>query len=203
MKVKICGITHPDDAVHAAGAGADFIGIIFASRSKRKVTLSEAKEIARAAKSHRSVPVGVFVEESVEQILSTCKECDLTTIQLHRILTAQELDLLKGLSVIQAISVREDGSVAEQPLLLPSFTPLFDCGKGGTGKTFNWKAFSPPQDRDWILAGGLNPHNVREAIALLKPCCVDVASGVEKPNSTRKDVRLVEDFIIKAKKEDL
>lgn len=172
MKVKICGITHPEDALHAAKCGADYIGIIFAKGSKRCVTPEQAEAIATAARKGGAVPVGVFVDAKSEDIKAICKRAKISTVQLYGVSGYPE-----GLDQLYVV----DG---ENP---------------GSGKTFDWKSFSPPKDIPWMLAGGLNPENVAAAIRLLQPYGVDVASGVEKPGSTRKDSQLVAAFIQNAK----
>jgi phosphoribosylanthranilate isomerase len=200
MEVKICGITHPKDAEHAAYAGADSIGIIFSSRSKRHVSLAQAMKIAQAARENGTEPVGIFVDETLAEILSICTSAKLQTIQLHGTRSQNHLFiLLKTFSIAYAIPVNIDGA-ASPPLKLPgNVIPLFDCLHGGTGQTFNWENFSPPKKTPWVLAGGLCPDNVVWAIQLLFPHGVDVSSGVEFTNSTRKDPCLVLDFIQAAK----
>lgn len=190
MEVKICGMTHPEDATLAAELGADYIGIIFASRSKRQVSVARAKEIAHAARESGAQPVGVFEEQTAAEVLAICKETGIQMIQAPSTVTTH-------FPLICAISVAMDGSYSKS--LPANACPLFDCLGGGTGTSFDWTRFSPPKNTPWILAGGLNPKNVAHAIALLKPSGVDVASGVELPNSTRKCPRLMEAFIRAAK----
>ena len=200
MKVKICGITHREDAKLAAESGADFIGIIFARGSKRQVTIETAKEIAQAARLANAVPVGVFVEESVEEIIDLCDSTQVKTVQLHRQLSEEELrELQSHFSVICAIPVRSDGTIESMHELPHDVTALYDFAMAGSGKSFDWKAFSPPKDIYWVLAGGLNPENVALAIGMLHPGGVDVATGVEMENSRRKDPALVKKFIRTAK----
>lgn len=203
MRVKICGITHPDDAIMAAQYGADFIGIIFAKRSKRYVEPSQARIIAEATFNAGAIPVGVFVEQTAEEILTICNEAVLFTAQLHGETPRKAIDQLQDdLNLIYAIQVEINGSIMEMPEL-PSFvTPLYDCLQGGSGMTFDWNAFTPPSNREWILAGGLTPENVSIAIKRLHPSIVDVAGGVELLNSSRKDPNLVKAFIQAAKKQE-
>lgn len=200
MEVKICGVTHPDDARMAVESGADYIGIIFATRSKRYVAPSHAKEIAEAALQAGATPVGIFVEQTSEEILQICNATGLTTAQLHGDTSRKALDLLQDhLKLIYAIQVEQNGSIKE-PFDLPSTViPLYDCLQGGSGITFDWNAFIRPYGRRWILAGGLTPENVADAIRLLQPSVVDVAGGVELSNSARKDPKLVKKFIQAAK----
>ncbi|BAE81209.1 N- (5'-phosphoribosyl) anthranilate isomerase [Chlamydia felis Fe/C-56] len=200
MKVKICGVTHPEDAEYAALLGADYIGMIFAEKSKRKTSLSMAKSITNTTKRLGAEPVGVFVEQTTDQIIAICEQTGIKTVQLHNSFPSGSLEkLLRDYSIIYAISVRENGDVCHPQSLPPKVIPLYDTEKGGTGKQFNWKAFSSPRDTFWMLAGGLNPANIEEAIATLHPNGVDVATGVEFPNKTRKDPDLLKAFIQSAK----
>jgi len=192
MKVKICGITDPQDAECAASLGADYIGIIFAEGSKRQVDVSAAKRIARAAIDYGAEPVGVFVDETPEEIFSICKETGIYRLQLHGEISRHALnDLVDDFSVIYTMP----SVLSKNNSIPPTVTLLYDNLKPGSGEPFDWTAFSPPANFRWMLAGGLNPMNVAEAIALLKPYGVDVATGVEFPNSTRKDPALVKAFI--------
>lgn len=163
-----------------------------------------AKEIAAVAKQLGAEPVGVFVDQTLDQIHSICQETGIQTIQLHGDITKQALHgLVDDYTVIYSISVEQNGFI-DKPLTLPnSVICLFDNPIGGSGVPFEWKSFSPPQLSTWILAGGLNPSNVAEAITLLRPSAVDVATGVEYPNTTRKNPKLLKAFIQAAKKENL
>src|SRR5690349_3009544 len=105
MKVKICGLTHPEDASYAAHLGADYIGLIFASPSKRRVSIPEAKKIAQAARQAGAQPVGVFLDATADEILSTCKETGLLIVQLGGA-SRQHLPLLqKHFSLLYAAHV--------------------------------------------------------------------------------------------------
>lgn len=200
MKVKICGMTHPDDAEYAARLGADYIGIIMADRSRRKVSLSVAKCIADVSRKVGAEPVGVFVDQTADQIISICTQTGINTVQLHGATSHQALHTILGYySIIYAVSVEKNGVISQTQTLPISVIPLYDHSNGGTGVPFDWMTFSPPKNTCWMLAGGLNADNIAEAIALLKPNGVDVATGVEFPNSTRKDPILVKAFIQAAK----
>lgn len=200
MKVKICGMTHPADAEYAALSGADYIGIIFSDISKHKVSLPLAQDIAYAARQAGAEPIGVFIDETASQIALICEKTGIHWIQLHGPIPQQDLPLLLGhYSIIYTLSVQKNGSLSHPMELPDSMTLLYDTLKGGTGIPFDWKTFSPPTNRCWILAGGLNPNNVEEAITLLQPHGVDVASGVEFPHTIRKDPALVKAFIQTAK----
>lgn len=200
IQVKICRVTHPEDAEYAAKLGADYIGIIFSKKSKYPISVSQGKEIAKAAKQGGAKPVAVFVDETLEEILSICKETEITTVQLHGNKSRAQMSFLtKDFTIFYVIPVNQDGSHSPIASLPEGVFPLFDCALAGSGKTFNWKTFHPPKDRIFILAGGLNPDNIATAIHLLHPSIVDVATGVEKKEMARKDLLLVKSFINTAK----
>ena len=200
MKVKICGITHPEDAEYAAHIGADYIGMIFADRSKRKVSLSVAKDIVEASKNLGGEPVGIFMNQTADEIASICEQTGLKTLQLHGTISQQALFILsRKYCILYAISGDKGGSVCPTHHLPSSVILLYDNSTAGSGVPFHWMTFSPPKNRCWMLAGGLTPENVAEAIALLNPYGVDVATGVEFPNSARKDPLLLTAFIQAAK----
>lgn len=199
MKIKICGITNSTDAEHAAKAGADYIGINFSRLSKRYVTQREGIDIAKAAIANGAEPVAVFVEETLEDIIRICSSTNIKMLQLHGNASKSCLhELITDFSIIYAHGINPDGSLAQSSnieMQVPEdILPLYDYLKGGSGKCFNWKAFTPPEKSRWILAGGLNPNNVCEAITLLNPYGVDVASGVES-ESRKKDPVLISKFI--------
>lgn len=201
MKVKICGVTHPQDAEYASKLGADYIGIIFCERSRRHVSAEVAKSIVNIVKQFGVEPVGVFSDHNDEQIHAICQQTGIQTIQLHGTKAKQALyALIDDYHVIYSIPVEKDGSVSELQRL-PKVTYLYDNSVPGSGKPFDWMNFTPPQSLPWILAGGLNPNNVEEAINLLNPAVVDVATGVEYPGSIRKNPMLLKDFLQAAKKE--
>lgn len=201
--IKICGTTSIEDALASVQAGADALGFIFAS-SPRRVTLQKAQEIIRELPATVE-RVGVFLNETVEQIRKTVMEVDLTGIQLHGNETALEIyseipeDRQDSLQIIKSIRVR-DGF--EKDLDAALATPwavdawLFDPG-AGSGKAFDWKAaraqLAERQGR-FILAGGLSPQNVEEAVRIFLPWGVDVVSGVEKEPG-RKDHEKLKAFV--------
>lgn len=206
IKVKICRVTHPDDAAKAADLGADYIGIIFSNKSKHPISITQGIEISNVVKKHGAEPVAVFVDESLEEILSICKQAGIKTIQLHGGTSGDHLlTLAKDFKVFYKVSSKLDGSMDFSTLgsLPKNVTPLFDYYKPGSGKTFDWNTFHPPKDLSFILAGGLNPTNVSMAIKQLHPAIVDVASGVEGTEKGRKDPLLLKMFIETAKQGNL
>jgi phosphoribosylanthranilate isomerase len=220
FRIKICGITNVADALAAADAGADAIGLNFYCDSKRFINVDQAQQIV-AASSDRTKPVGVFVNESVEAICYTCRASNLRTIQLHGdkrpdcvtlLISLHELGAsAPDLSIIRAHNfgargmeaVYEDmfdarGHAADALLVDTAVPGMY----GGTGQTLDWNRLVKFEDSigktPLILAGGLTPDNVAEAIRIVRPHGVDVASGVES-SPGKKDHAKVRDFVAAAR----
>jgi phosphoribosylanthranilate isomerase len=184
-RVKICGVTRVEDARMAWASGADALGLNFYPRSPRFVTAETAAVLARTRPALGAV-VGVFVNESPDIIRARVRECGLTAVQLHGD-EPPEACAGYGVPVIKALRVRgpEDverarayvgaGDVAT--LLLDGAAP----GYGGGGVGFDWSLVARLSDAGVpvLVAGGLNPSNVQQAVRATKPYGVDVASGVE------------------------
>lgn len=180
--VKICGLTRPQDVELACDLGAAYLGFNFAAESPRRVSPAAARELARAGKP-AAARVGVFVAESQALIREAIEAAGLDLVQIHRPLRETDLDLP---CPVLAVARLERGSAAapEERLLARCRLLLFDAevpGRpGGTGETLDWNALA---GRRWgvpvMLAGGLDPENVAEAIGRVRPAAVDVASGVE------------------------
>ncbi len=195
--IKICGVTRPGDAVFALRHGADMVGMIFVEGSKREVSIEVSKEIIKAVNEVGGISVGVFTSKSIDYICQICEETKITCAQIYEQFSEAEFAKLRGFcKIIYAVGVEE-----EEPIHHSSTGDfiLFDHKTPGSGKTFNWNHFTPPDDRSWILAGGLNPENVREAIDLLNPSGVDVSSGVEGSKFGIKDRELLKRFIEEVK----
>lgn len=190
MKIKICGFTNADDAFFAAQEGADFIGIIFAEQSKRRVTLEAAKKIVEKIRNTKAEPVCVFVEESLEEILSICKELQVKTVELHGKKAKLAAPHLENFCRIYAM---QSGEKVEEFLDPKRDYLLFDGPSPGNGQAFDHKTFSPPAHFRWFLAGGLTPENVQDAL-FLRPYGLDVASGVESAPG-KKDRAKVRAFL--------
>lgn len=196
MLVKICGITTSEAAEAAAAAGADFIGFVFAA-SRRKITPESAKMIARSLSSSVKT-VGVFVNETVEQMVNIAEYVGLDYLQLHGD-EGEAVSKQLPRPVIKAFSVK-DKSI-KNIMNYPCDYYLIDSPGGGTGKSFDWKLLDKfnLDASKLILAGGLNPENVQEAIRVVKPAGVDVSSGVETNGA--KDIKKIKQFIHAAKNE--
>ena len=200
VRVKICGITNVEDAMAAVEAGADALGFVFYEKSPRFVNpMSAAKIIGKLPPFIQTV--GLFVNEETEKINWTADYCGLDLVQLHGDESPEDcLDVNRR--VIKAF--RMQNSVSIEPLkdyqvcgyLLDAWCP--DC-YGGTGKSFNWEmAAAAGQYGRIILAGGLTPDNVVEAIVAVRPYAVDVSSGVESAPGKKVPVK-VKEFIRLAK----
>ncbi len=188
-KVKICGLTLPDDAARVSAAGADYIGLNFWPKSRRYLAPDRAALIAAAARAAGpALVVGVFVDAGVDEITAVMALSDLDIIQLHGSETPEELIAVATATrrpVWKAIAAGSRHAI-DRLETWPADAILLDTpspAKGGTGQTFDWaiaqeaRARSPA--RLLVLAGGLRSDNVAAAIGAVRPWAVDVASGVE------------------------
>lgn len=206
MKVKICGVCRPEDALLVAGAGADYIGVILAKRGPRHRSVLEAERIFDAAGA--LMRVGVFADQPLDELVQGCETLKLDVIQLHGGENAEyvaDAQRRTNCSVWKSISVDRIDDIERQ---IEGYADvanglLLDSGGGGTGRRFDWQAARAvremiPPNVSLILAGGLSADTVREAIETLGPDIVDVASGVEAKICEKSSV-LVEAFIKNAK----
>ncbi|MFK7802541.1 MAG: N-(5'-phosphoribosyl)anthranilate isomerase [Anaerolineae bacterium] len=214
-QVKICGLTNFEDAVVAADAGADFLGFILYPPSKRGITAADVTQIVKELRKRPNCPtlIGVFVNETPEYVFETITQCGLDLAQLHgeevpsqindpnAILHGRAYKALRPQSLMEAEADAE-WYIAESPGMWP--TILIDAYHpelyGGTGELSDWeigKAITKMTDGQ-MLAGGLTPDNVVQALIEVRPYGVDVASGVESSPGL-KDHNLVRSFIANAK----
>jgi len=200
VKIKICGITNLDDALTAVRYGADALGFVFYPQSPRAITPDKAKGIIKRLPPFVST-VGVFVDEDIDKLIEIVKETGLGVIQLHGSEDDGYCQVLNNLNkkVIKAIKVKDLTDL--EPLrhysvsafLLDTYSP---DSIGGTGRIFNWEiALEAKRFGDIILAGGLTPENIEDAIKMVQPYGVDVASGVEGNVKGKKDYRKLRLFI--------
>ncbi len=199
--VKICGITNVRDARLAARLGADALGFNFFKASTRYIRPERARAII-AALPPFVTSVGVFVDHAAEDVNEICRMCNLDVAQLHGEESPRVVDAVRGVRRIKAIRVRDEADVARcrryhvDAFLLDTWTPGMP---GGTGQAFRWPlARLAAEFGPVIVAGGLTPGNVEEAILAAHPYAVDVASGVESTPG-KKDKALMQAFIRKAK----
>lgn len=203
--IKFCGITRPSDAGHAARVGARFVGVILTD-SPRRVSPGKAREIYSAAGTAVS-GVAVFRNETTEDIAAVSAQSGAAVVQIHRAVGAAELEWLRSefegeiWTVVDAEPGNESSARAPADEYLGDGV-LIDAsvrGKsGGTGTTLNWSSLAPivsrvRRGRLLILAGGLTPLNVADAIMALGPDVVDVSSGIESSTGI-KDPAAMEEF---------
>ncbi|HIC05007.1 MAG TPA: phosphoribosylanthranilate isomerase [Nitrospirales bacterium] len=203
LRVKICGITNVDDALHAVDAGADALGFIFYPESLRCVTPDIVRRIIERLPPF-TTPVGVFVNEDRAVIQRVIKECGLSLVQLHGDESPDDC-LALGRPVIKAIRLRSRDDIIPMRKYAVSGFVLDACGDGiwgGTGKMIDWElAREATRHAPTMLAGGLTPDNVGRAVAEVRPFGVDVSSGVEI-SPGKKDFEKVRQFILAARKGD-
>lgn len=193
IRIKVCGLTRIEDARIAADLGVDAIGLVFWARSPRAVTLAQAAAIVRALPPFVTA-VGVFVNEAGAAIDRIVREAGLGAVQLHGDEPVDEWTR-PCVPVIKAVAADrgcDPDAVSGWPARV---TPLLDAGdaerRGGTGRTADWSvAARCARLRPIVLAGGLSPENVREAIAAVRPAAVDVSSGVEDEPGVKNAARL-------------
>jgi len=201
VRVKICGITNVEDALLAAEAGADALGFMFCESSPRYLSPAEASAIIRQLPPFL-FRVGVFVNATEDVIRRTVAECGLDRVQLHGDETPDfcrqlPVPVIKALRVKDADSLRALSGYDVIACLLDSFVPGVP---GGTGAAFNWELAlqAKASGQRIILAGGLTPDNIVQAVRKVQPYGVDVSSGVES-SPGKKDPAKVRMFIASAK----
>lgn len=196
-RVKICGITRPEDARAAAAAGADAIGLVFVDASPRRLDPERARAIVAVLPPFLKV-VGLFVDAPPAQVRAVLGAVPLDLIQFHgretpEFCRAFGRPYLKALRMGPGVDVAaEAGRYPDAAgLLLDSFHPQL---AGGTGETFDWSRVPRDLGRPLVLAGGLTPENVAAAVAAVRPYAVDVSSGVESAKGI-KDAAKVAAFV--------
>ena len=200
VRVKICGMTRSVDVQAAIRAGADALGFVFASRSKRVLDKPLAAELVAQVPAFIS-RVGLFMDQDSIEVVSILKQVPLNLLQFHG---NEDADYCRqfGLPYIKAVSMVSDQAVVQAvndysdaaALLLDSHAP---GGVGGTGAVFNWSLI-PAVSLPIVLAGGLTPGNVRQAVKQVEPWAVDVSSGVEDSPGIKNE-ELMRVFIKEAK----
>jgi phosphoribosylanthranilate isomerase len=199
-RVKICGITRPGDAMAAAESGADAIGLVFYSGSKRAVSLEQALAIRAVLPAFVSL-VGLFVNAEPDEIHRIQDAVHLDCLQFHGNESSEFCEQF-AVPYLKALRVRERQNPAAQVTLYRSACGiLLDSYEtdqpGGTGKTFDWSLAvrcANATDLPIVLAGGLTPGNVSRAIEQVQPWAVDVSSGVESEPGIKCPVRMSEFF---------
>lgn len=219
--VKICGVSEVTHARAAAALGADFVGMVFAP-SRRQVTLGQAKRIAGGLRNEgqplaktedahaleealgrrRPLLVGVFADQDADTINAICDDVGLDLVQLSGSEPWEVCEHIRR-SIFKCMKVR-DGETAEKLMVhvhegaIVLLDPYVEGTYGGTGKTLDWKEASRvARQTPTVLAGGLTPKNVGDAVRIVSPWAVDVSSGVETEGA--KDTEKIRAFIAAAK----
>jgi len=210
IRAKICGLTRVADVQAAVAAGVDAIGLVFYAPSPRAVTVPQAVELVQHVGPFVQV-VGLFVNASLAEVAQVLAQVPLDLLQFHGDESPEDCALIAkvtGRRFIKAIQMKPDLDVladitryraaGASGILLDAWHPDL---KGGTGHAFDWQSW-PTSDVPLILAGGLTPDNVRDAIATTQPYAVDVSGGVEqmdvtsgKPLKGVKDSQLMQRFM--------
>jgi len=216
-KIKICGLRRLENALAAAEAGADYLGIVFEPHSRRCVDMEDAKRLVHSF--HVQWPggepqwVGVFANQPLEEVNRILSYCDLDMAQLSGD-ESPEYCAQVVRPVVKVVHVRNDAPAAkvvkEVAIRLieyqkAGYTSMLDTYKegvlGGTGQAFDWAvARKLAREHSFLLAGGLNPENVAEAMRQVRPWGLDVSSGVE--TGGQKDAAKIADFIDKVRRTD-
>lgn len=200
MFVKVCGITRLEDAAHAVGRGASAIGFVLWPRSPRYVTPQQVRAIVDQLPAGTQT-IGVFVDEPVDGVRRAADIAGLSAVQLNDAALPADAGRI-GVPVFKVVTLADADQVAavwpeDVTLLLDAHDPV---RRGGTGKTVDWDAAAAiARRRRLVLAGGLTPANVGEAIARVRPFGVDVASGVEASPGV-KDAEKVTQFLASARR---
>ena len=197
MFVKICGITNEDDALFAVAMGADAVGFIFAP-STRQVSSQLVYDITRRLPPE-VLTVGVFKNEHPSRVIEIANRSGVKAVQLHgRETPEQTMEVARSVRYVIKVFDADSQHLASADRWGTDLVML-DSPGGGSGKVFDWSlACEVPDGVRLILAGGLDPDNVADAIAAVEPWGVDVASGVEAAPG-RKDPTLVRRFISNAR----
>ena len=204
MRIKICGIMKLDQANEIIKSGATALGFICVEKSPRYVTPSQIELIIDGLTAAVDT-IGVFADADLAQIVEIVNQTNLTGVQLHGTESPQfcqqlrtqlppEVEIIKAFRIENKASLKETALYSQDvdTLLLDAYHPQM---LGGTGKTLNWQDLEQFQpDLPWMLAGGLTPQNVREALNRLQPDGIDLSSGVERSPGDKDLVKVTQLF---------
>jgi len=203
-RIKICGVTRPEDARAAAGAGVDAIGMVFHPPSRRAVDIETAREVVAALPPFVTA-VALFLDPAAEQVREVVEGVPVGLLQFHGSESAAFCSGF-GRPYIKAVAMGDgadpEAAAAEHPAALGLLADSHSVGEGGgTGTSFPWHLL--PRERGYrlILAGGLSPDNVVDAVSRVRPDAVDVSSGVESEPGI-KDPARIERFIEEVRRGD-
>lgn len=201
-KIKICGLTSPAEARYLNENHVDFAGmVLFFPKSKRNISIEQAKEIM-AALDASIKRVAVVVSPSIEQVRQI-EAAGFDYVQIHGEIpeTETEAEAAIAIPILKAFNVSDMGSYEKYHNDSRIAGYVFDAIEPGSGKTFDWKLVDniPRDEKLLLLAGGLNPDNVRMAIEAVHPDGVDVSSGVENDDKAGKNPEKIHDFVAAVK----
>lgn len=202
VRIKFCGITRGEDALAAVSLGADALGFVFYAPSPRYIDVARARDIARDLPPF-VCKVGLFVNASADEIDASCRAVGLDVVQYHGDETPREC-ARSSKPWIKAIRVRPELDIAQECARYAQASAwLFDTYDetlyGGSGKAFDWQLLPQHNRRPIILAGGLTPDNVGQAIRSIAPYAVDVSGGIEAAKGI-KDHDKMRKFIAEVKR---
>lgn len=201
VMIKICGLISTEDAEYVSESGADMAGmVLFFPKSKRNVTIEKAQEIMRSL-SDGIRKCAVTVSPSAEQVREI-NAAGFDILQVHGELS-DEAYVEAAVPIVKAFNVTDIGELGKYSKLDKICGYVFDAAEYGSGKCFDWKLLDdiPRDGKMFILAGGLTPDNVYDAVKRVKPDCVDVSSGVEKISGPGKDRDKIFAFVKNARRD--
>ena len=200
VRIKICGMTRAADVRAAVAAGVDALGFVFAPRSKRVLDPALAAELVAQVPAFVS-RVGLFMDQDAPEVAAVLDRVPLNLLQFHG---AEDAGFCRqfGLPYIKAVSMATENAVQQAEEAFTDASALLldshPAGQvGGTGVVFDWSAI-PPVSMPLVLAGGLNPGNIRQAVQQVRPWAVDVSSGVESAPGIKSE-QLMCEFIQEAR----
>ena len=193
VRIKICGLTRPEEVRCVSGLGVDAVGLNFYPPSPRSLSVPAARAV-RARVPAFVTSVAVFVNPGAEEVRRVIGEVGVDMLQFHGTERARFCEDF-GLPYLKAIAMHEGvdlvAAVREYPSAAAWLLDVHDTEKwGGTGRTFDWSAVRGSFERPIVLAGGLTPENVEDAIRLVRPFAVDVCGGVESAGGVKDEAKL-------------
>lgn len=195
MKIKICGLTKPEEAEYLNRNDVDFAGIVlFYEKSRRNNTIQNAAEILKALNNNVK-KVAVVVSPSLEEV-GQIEKLGFDYIQIHGALSEELIEKI-SIPILKAFNVTDIGQYEKYYNCAKIAGYVFDAAEPGSGTTFDWNLVKgiPRDEKLFLLAGGLISDNVVEAIATIRPDGVDVSSGVEYSDRSGKDPEKIELFV--------
>ena len=203
-RIKFCGMTRAEDVALAAALGVDAIGLIFADRSARRIDAARARELRDAAGPFTAT-VALFMDNAITQVQGIISIVKPTLLQFHGEETPQECERF-GLPYLKAVPMGSGVDLIEYAARYPRAAGfVVDShaagGAGGSGTTFDWSALPRGFGRPLVLAGGLSPENVGDAVRAVRPHAVDVSSGIESMPGI-KDADRMRRFVSEVRRAD-